>query len=67
MGYCQPQLGWLHVDVYPDCLGDAGGSARALGAQAGITLASALLIVLLQTCGKQLRQTQGRMELNMIK
>ena len=46
---------------------DAGGSARALGVQAGIDLASALLIALLQTYGKQLRQRQRRMEMNKIK
>ena len=37
------------------------GPARALGAQAGITVASIFLILLLQLYGKRMRKWQGRM------
>lgn len=37
------------------------GPARALGAQAGITAASIMLIVVLQLYGRQVRLRQGRM------
>ncbi|KAJ3476576.1 hypothetical protein NLG97_g9087 [Lecanicillium saksenae] len=40
---------------------ERGGPARALGAQAGITLASVLFILALQVYGKRLRRWQGRM------
>lgn len=37
------------------------GTAVALGSQAGITAAAALIPLFLQTCGKKIRQRQGRM------
>lgn len=40
---------------------ERGGPARALGAQAGVTIASMLLIALLQAYEKQMRRAQGHM------
>jgi len=37
------------------------GPAKALGTQAGITVLSTILLVLLQLFGKKLRKRQGRM------
>ena len=52
--------GFMAVYVELDWVGKAG-PLRALAAQAGITVAAALLVLVLGVSGKRLRRAQGKM------